>query len=65
MIKVNLFFFKRYLKKNWWVREEKSEYFLVLEKDNLFLLDYLKRIGLVKVSVNDWKNFIKYKFIIF
>lgn len=47
------------------MREEKSEYFLVLEKDNLFLLDYLKRIGLVKVSVNDWKNFIKYKYIIF
>lgn len=57
--------FKRYSKKNWWVREEKSEYFPALEKDNSSLLDYLKRTGLVKVSANDWKNFIKHKYIIF
>lgn len=39
---------KWYSKKNWWVREEKSEYFPALEKDNSSLLDYLKRTGLVK-----------------
>lgn len=44
---------KWYSKKNWWVREEKSEYFPALEKDNSSLLDYLKRTGLVK---NDKKE---------
>ncbi|XP_078333474.1 lipase maturation factor 2-like isoform X2 [Crassostrea virginica] len=41
---------KWYSKKNWWVREEKSEYFPALEKDNTSLKDYLKRTGLVMVD---------------
>ena len=44
--------FFRYSKKNWWVREEKSEYFPALEKDNMSLKDYLKRTGLVMVDVS-------------
>ncbi|XP_062591201.1 lipase maturation factor 2-like isoform X1 [Saccostrea cucullata] len=47
---------KGYSKKNWWVREEKSEYFPALEKDNTSLIDYLKRSGMLKSTKKDKKT---------
>jgi hypothetical protein len=43
-------FFNRYSKRNWWVREEKSEYFPALEKDNESLIDYLRRSKIIMVG---------------
>lgn len=42
----------RYSKKDWWVREEKNEYFPALEKDNESLIDYLRRSKILMVCLS-------------
>ncbi|XP_048727876.2 lipase maturation factor 2-like isoform X1 [Ostrea edulis] len=43
---------KWYSKKDWWVREEKNEYFPALEKDNESLIDYLRRSKILMTNNN-------------